>query len=310
MFQSFSILATTTLSFHCHTLSRFTTQPFTNQLHSTSTMPGTGFSDLPVELLEKIFEHLVVLKPGSFFQDPGSADSSIQKPLANYEARVARTPRDEPYGRQLVLEGAKDWQLSELISYSQLKPVDTSDLPTPPAEYHPAILSVCKHFYSVAVGMLYSRNDFLFRTPEALNAFVARVNGSTPSGICLYPRVGTKAIRRLFLHRKHFRTANPDVENTTRWIEYLQSQPLVQDFPNLRFLDINICSLGRGYTLWLNRRSDQVFVHPIFRESMLKEMKYFDKNGQYFACGVPEGGSVIPAAVSSVGYFLEVSLVL
>ncbi|MCJ1247537.1 hypothetical protein MMC30_004751 [Trapelia coarctata] len=265
------------------------TQPFPSAaLSRVSNHFGLArFSDLPVELLEKIFEHLVVLKPGIFFQDPGSADSSIQKRLANYNARVARARSQEPFGRPLVLSEATDWQIRNMVRSRILRPVDTSDLPTPPVECQPVILTVCRHFYEVAARLLYAKNDFVFRSSEALDAFVALVNQPTLTETHSRPRVGTKAIRRLFLHRRHFNSSILAYNNTNLWVQYLGSQRLVQDFPNLTFLDLDISPFGRGETLWLRKISGRHFVHPVFRESMRREMKYIDENFEHFACGVP-----------------------
>lgn len=181
-------------------------------------MHGASFVDLPVALVEKTFEHLVVLKPGRFFRDPGSADSSIQKPLANYEPRVIKTPRYDPFGVPIVRVRATDFQPETLTRHRVLKPVNISDLPTPPVECHPAVLTVRIHFYKVAAGLLYSKNAFEFRSSEALNAFVDRVNDPTPSGDYSYPRVGTKAIRRLYLHRQHMKVETLGSNNLTLWV--------------------------------------------------------------------------------------------
>lgn len=53
-------------------------------------MPAVTLADLLVEILEEIFTHLLVLKPGSFFENPVLAASAVQKPLANYNAAAAR----------------------------------------------------------------------------------------------------------------------------------------------------------------------------------------------------------------------------
>ena len=75
------------------------------------------------------------------------------------------------------------------------------------------------------------------------------------------------------------------------WISYLKSGRLIDDFPGLKQVDIDLVRLWEGKAwdrLW-KKDLDMAVVHPAFNKAFLmRKVEYLDENAVYFPCGVPK----------------------
>jgi len=184
-------------------------------LHRPSTsieMPATTLTDLPPEVLENIFQYILVLEPGAFIRNPidGSRLSSSKVFTSQLEASRGVRGTLVPYGS---------------LWYRFRR--------RPAQDIHVNILFVSKQLCSIAERILYSRNRFLFSSARDLQQFVKHVN--KPTSLGLHRR--THHISRLCLWD------NGDIHGSYKWIPYLQTRNLVRDFPRLKGLEVGFLSM-------------------------------------------------------------------